>query len=737
MLPPPRSARGQALADRVPGDAVVYLGWAGCEQAGEAYAASHLKAVLDASDVQATLQQLLPQALAGISADDPKSAEQARAWLGVFGAMRKHPTALFLRVAPLNGDSARHSPRLRFAILCRAGSESSQLLRSAQSALDLGPCPLVDRAEQAGDLLVLSSGYGAGEDVLPGQRDVTLPATQPFREALRQTLADPLASAYVDVERALDLLGERFAGPAGARQGSGDTWKKIREASGLDAASTWISGGRFEGKDWTVQSFLRTLGQRKGALAALLDSRPVDPALLARVPRESSYALQSTLDAARLLSEIRRAAADTDSRAAHTLDQALGAAQMAIGRNLQTEILEPLGDQWVLYTAPGAGIGANNVQGLVLVNKPRDRVKANKGLVSLTFAASNLSRSFLQQRGVTAVLKQQKLPPLDPNAGGSEATLYWLEITQAPQLSPGWVMQDGFLYLGATKEAVIAAAKFRGSGKSIADADEFQRLKSLLKVPNEIGGFEFADLNQTVDDVYRQIDQHRDALLKAVRDQGVNLDKLPVPPLDKLKEHLSGYLRVSWTDEAGYHSRRIEPFPLSGVLAPQKVGGNTVAGIGGVAMAVAAPSLLQARETANRISCASHMRQIGTACLLYASENNGKFPPDVATVLRTQDITWGEFVCPNTGTSLPPALKTPDEVIGWIAGHTDYVYVGQSLTSTSPANKLVLYEDMKHHGDGCNMLFADGHVEFVLREKAQNWIAAGERPADEPLPGGP
>jgi prepilin-type processing-associated H-X9-DG protein len=128
------------------------------------------------------------------------------------------------------------------------------------------------------------------------------------------------------------------------------------------------------------------------------------------------------------------------------------------------------------------------------------------------------------------------------------------------------------------------------------------------------------------------------------------------------------------------------------------------------------------------------MRQIGMACLLYASENNGKFPPDVATILRTQDITWDVFVCPDTATSRPANLNAPDDVINWIAGHTDYIYVGQSLTSTSPPGKVVLYEDVKHHGDGCNMLFADGHVEFVPRNKADAWIAAGERPANEPLP---
>ena len=51
------------------------------------------------------------------------------------------------------------------------------------------------------------------------------------------------------------------------------------------------------------------------------------------------------------------------------------------------------------------------------------------------------------------------------------------------------------------------------------------------------------------------------------------------------------------------------------------------------------PSLSRARETANRVKCASNERQIGQAILLYSNDNKGKYPPDLGTLIKTQDIT--------------------------------------------------------------------------------------------------
>src|SRR5688572_13780428 len=106
-----------------------------------------------------------------------------------------------------------------------------------------------------------------------------------------------------------------------------------------------------------------------------------------------------------------------------------------------------------------------------------------------------------------------------------------------------------------------------------------------------------------------------------------------------------------------------------------------VIGIIALLISILLPSLNRARETANRVKCASNLRQIGQALLLYGNENKGNYPRTIYVVgdpptwgsdadmtdpfpapgmtpndvtaamfllIRTQDITPEVFVCPSS-----------------------------------------------------------------------------------------
>lgn len=104
-----------------------------------------------------------------------------------------------------------------------------------------------------------------------------------------------------------------------------------------------------------------------------------------------------------------------------------------------------------------------------------------------------------------------------------------------------------------------------------------------------------------------------------------------------------------------------------------------VIGIIALLISILLPSLNRARETANRVKCASNLRQIGQAIMLYANENKGNYPrtywlPGTAAdgtnagstatdpfitpttnnipsslflLLRTQQISSEVFICPS------------------------------------------------------------------------------------------
>jgi len=83
-----------------------------------------------------------------------------------------------------------------------------------------------------------------------------------------------------------------------------------------------------------------------------------------------------------------------------------------------------------------------------------------------------------------------------------------------------------------------------------------------------------------------------------------------------------------------------------------------VIGIIALLISILLPSLNRARETANRVKCASNLRQIGQAILLYSNENKGAYPRTgysaAATAGTVCTPTWGSGV-----TAQDPFVSTP------------------------------------------------------------------------------
>jgi prepilin-type N-terminal cleavage/methylation domain-containing protein/prepilin-type processing-associated H-X9-DG protein len=80
-------------------------------------------------------------------------------------------------------------------------------------------------------------------------------------------------------------------------------------------------------------------------------------------------------------------------------------------------------------------------------------------------------------------------------------------------------------------------------------------------------------------------------------------------------------------------------------LSPVKTKGFTlvellvVIGIIALLISILLPSLNRARETANRVKCASNLRQIGQAILLYTNDSKGPYPRTLYSGMATSSLT--------------------------------------------------------------------------------------------------
>jgi prepilin-type N-terminal cleavage/methylation domain-containing protein/prepilin-type processing-associated H-X9-DG protein len=218
-----------------------------------------------------------------------------------------------------------------------------------------------------------------------------------------------------------------------------------------------------------------------------------------------------------------------------------------------------------------------------------------------------------------------------------------------------------------------------------------------------------------------------------------------------------------------------------------------VIGIIALLISILLPSLNRAREQANRVKCASNLRQIGQGIQMYANENKGNFPrtyfqvgsaikvdntgfkdansfekdkpgppgannvcASIFLLLKTQDLTSEVFICPSsqgerdtfenkTSQDRSNFTKIPDNLTysyivpfpsqeamdaGFKLNYTltsDFAIAADinpgdaggnpkdnasGVKSTDAKKVMADGNSNNHNGDGQNVLYADGHVEF-------------------------
>ena len=86
-------------------------------------------------------------------------------------------------------------------------------------------------------------------------------------------------------------------------------------------------------------------------------------------------------------------------------------------------------------------------------------------------------------------------------------------------------------------------------------------------------------------------------------------------------------------------------------------------------MSILLPSLNRARETANRVKCASNLRSIGQAIHMYAAQNSGQLPTNLRQLGPTLNQTT-VMVCPSTDDSAASDWATMQS-----PGSLSYVYL--------------------------------------------------------------
>lgn len=146
------------------------------------------------------------------------------------------------------------------------------------------------------------------------------------------------------------------------------------------------------------------------------------------------------------------------------------------------------------------------------------------------------------------------------------------------------------------------------------------------------------------------------------------------------------------------------------------------------------PALCRSSEQANRVKCASNLRQIGQALAMYAESHGGQFPPTIEALAAASDLTPAVFNCPSSNDSPADVEKASDWSTAFTADghHLSYVYVagGLSASGVTPESILAYENPHDHLDEGMNVLYGDYHVEWVTKVEADRILA--EHPSPGP-----
>lgn len=704
-------AQAQSLANRIPADALIYADWQGTEQLQPVYQGTHLKALVDASTFPEFLEKGLPNLLAKIPNSNEQEIEIAKLIIDLSKAAIKHPTAVY--VGPISAEP-NSIPQPKVVILIQAGTDADALVKQLDPFVQQaagGPISVTLEADGPNLLAVIGKISTDEHDLLLGKPHVgaTLTADPSFKAALAQVQKNAAMTLYANAPAILKNLDTLPIPPGDKAQ-----LTKVLQSLKTDTLQSLILTEGFAGKDWTSQSFL---GFKPGTgaaaphtgLAALLDTKPVTDAQLKLIPVTAVWATACRVDLAAITQNIRVTANSIDPRGTEMLEEGLHQFTENFGIDLEAGLIKPLGDQWVLYSAPN--VGGAGFMGAVAINQLSD---AKTFAASLDTLDTRINEMIQQSMGMMG------------GRGGPEFAIrtYTTEGIKVHHIAlmvfdPAWAVHDGKLYLAMTPQVIPAAVAAGQAKTSLLDNPGYQAILQRLKGEAKIQptSITYMDLSTLVTETYPMFSQlfSMPSFLG-----GSDIPPTILPPLHKILPELAPAASITWVDAAGFHSKSLSPIP--GGMAFSGQSGMVAAPL---AVAILFPSIGRSREMAHRSVDAANLTGIAKASIVYANDHNDKLPEHPAELVALGMISPKILIRPGSGTT--PAQFTAEQSAGmaqdWhlieqtIDAHCDYIYFGKGMPNSmdSTACLIMTKPSLPISREGVNVAFGDCHPEWVRR----------------------
>ena len=691
----------EPLADKVPGGALVYAGWAGQSLT---FSGSMLGQLVSDPATGRILAAIRDAAVRKMPDDEARQLFQ-HAW-GMAKVAWKHPIAVVLldlkagKAGPpqptgavlidLGRDRETFAKHLD-AVLARLAKDTP-LARATVGEVTyktLKTPPGIDVSfGYIGNVFFAAAGADTPKRLIELAAPKSLKADKKFAAAMKAVSGENVQAAfYVDIKALLKAVEALTPGPGGAAGRSGPPVKRITAALGLDKVQALAGTVRVIDRGMYTKVKLLTPAPHRGVLLALA-GKPLTEADLATIPADAIGAAAVNLSPKDAYDELRKAVRTIDPNAEKEIVSQLDEIGKQMGVSIADDVLANLGDTWVFASAPSLG-GLLTGTVLSVEVKEEAKFKAAAGKITAFFKKTLAGGS--RPGGRIETVRENRTDIHYLSFAGRGMPL---------PVAPAWAVHKKRLYVAAWPQ-VIQAVIANGSKRPLTKDPAFQKARARItgrpsvlcycNVP--------AILRHTYPFLLAGWTMGAGALSAEI---GAPASPTWLPSLPKMEKYLWPQISGISADAEGITFEGYGSLPGAGLVAGPMGSPLTVAMLMG--------ALGQARHKAKRSVSMSNLHMIGPGLYMYAEDHDGKLPPSLGAMAKDYLGGTKVLVSPLSG------RKPPRLVDGKLVGEIDYVYIPFPSVDAvdSPSEVIVAYERPENHkGKGTIALFLDAHVEWM------------------------
>jgi len=138
------------------------------------------------------------------------------------------------------------------------------------------------------------------------------------------------------------------------------------------------------------------------------------------------------------------------------------------------------------------------------------------------------------------------------------------------------------------------------------------------------------------------------------------------------------------------------------------------------------PPLAKLHSEVPRFGCASNLHVLHKAIKAYAADHNDTYPPAknwCDAIIKDYNVSQKQFCCPSGNakegqSSYALNINAAGKKVSGIP--PDMVLIFETRPGVNPAGGQELLSTENHRDDGCNIVFADGHVNFIKSDEIED-----------------